>query len=556
METVYHDLVGVERRVNGIIETFSKDEDFQPEMQAELQRSIEVVEHILGIHAETTGAVQKHLLAGSQLDKVELAIVRLSLEVLKVEASFDDYNAHNDTLSAAIVEAKKEFVEPLRHAINPSQQVKSQIRKLGNKMAELLESGAAVTEHIIDPLDTLYNEFVKATKYAKLVSEQLGLYLAESSEQNKPVTLDSLLDILSSVSKKVFGNPEESVGASLSGVITSIKSQVSSVLEKWEQASASVKVTKEIAPWMIRSQQFKSGFAVNAEMEKQLESQNEEILLLISDVKSKTQYQQEAKIKIDLLEKKMEIAKFQSDKAVALEAEVAKLKEKEQSYTEVIEQLQEDVARMEQENAQYQKLTRRTGSTPKRGERDFAGQAMPGMGLKHGHGMDLQDSLEMLMDGDLASQFESLKSALKYLRAENTRLKSSLAMKSSQGLFNRNDPLMKRAQRGSLTTSSDTKILMPNTNPSIPNQNSADSKIIPKIIQKSKELALEANELLLTTKVVDLTMKVPERGTWKSSKDPTAQYRNRELKFAHLVRQSEDLYDDVRQISVKIVGHQ
>jgi flagellar biosynthesis chaperone FliJ len=154
-------------------------------------------------------------------------------------------------------------------------------------------------------------------------------------------------------------------------------------------------------------------------MEKQIESQNEEILMLISQLKLKDQQHQETKTKIDLLDKKVEVAKNHAEKISNLETEVTKLKDKERHFTEVIEQLQEDNMKIEQENAQFKKLTRRAGlaSSPNTPRKDGSGgggeMGSPGSAggvngvkavLRHSHGMELQDSLELLMDGNIAAQ--------------------------------------------------------------------------------------------------------------------------------------------------------
>jgi hypothetical protein len=170
---------------------------------------------------------------------------------------------------------------------------------------------------------------------------------------------------------------------------------------------------------------------------------------------------------------------------------------------------------------------------------------------------------------------------LKYLRAENSRLKANIALNSCKGLFNANDPLMKKASKtgnrfgtsNGFSLSHSTEAMSGSTvdttnsgnKPAIPPSTSVNSSTastakaapelekIPEIIRDTRTLLLEAQDLGVQAKVVDLTLKKPERGTWRSSKsDPVIQHKLHANKVIEMARRSAVLRDAVREAATKV----
>lgn len=97
--------------------------------------------------------------------------------------------------------------------------------------------------------------------------------------------------------------------------------------------------------------------AVNVEAERKVAHLNEEIQGLFRGIRTKDQTIQEANVKIELMERRMEAVKKQAEAITNLEAEVAKARKAERSYEEAIEQLQTDLDTREQENSKLKQLT-------------------------------------------------------------------------------------------------------------------------------------------------------------------------------------------------------
>ena len=112
-----------------------------------------------------------------------------------------------------------------------------------------------------------------------------------------------------------------------------------------------------VAPWVTRIAEVKAALAVNIEAERKVASLNDEMQGLVRTLRVKDQNIQEAIVKIELMERRMETVKKQADTIVDLETEISKGKKQERAYEEAIEQLQADIDAIEQENARLKSLS-------------------------------------------------------------------------------------------------------------------------------------------------------------------------------------------------------
>lgn len=141
---------------------------------------------------------------------------------------------------------------------------------------------------------------------------------------------------------------------------------------------------------------------------------------------------QESGVKIELLEKRMETVKKQADQAN--EEILTKTRSQEQMYAEALENLQTEFDALEQENLALKKNAAKKEekrlSVPKKTEYDL---------LEDGSGLLENENVNVF---EMNGQLESLKAAIRYLRAENAHLKGTdvirrLDLDSSGALTNK-----------------------------------------------------------------------------------------------------------------------
>jgi dynactin 1 len=103
--------------------------------------------------------------------------------------------------------------------------------------------------------------------------------------------------------------------------------------------------------------EIKAALAVNVEAERKVAQLNDEMQGLVRSLRAKDQNIQEAGVKIELMERRMEAVKKQADTIADLENELAKARKQERAYEEAMEQLQADLDTLEQDNAKLKTMT-------------------------------------------------------------------------------------------------------------------------------------------------------------------------------------------------------
>lgn len=119
---------------------------------------------------------------------------------------------------------------------------------------------------------------------------------------------------------------------------------------------------------------MKAEVLVNRDMERKLQQHNEEIMKLVKDIKAKVspehvtilrrflifvllqdQALQESFVKVEILERRMEVARKEVENVHLLEDNLEKAKAQTQMYSEAMENLQTEYEALERENAQLKK---------------------------------------------------------------------------------------------------------------------------------------------------------------------------------------------------------
>jgi ribosomal protein L3 len=116
-------------------------------------------------------------------------------------------------------------------------------------------------------------------------------------------------------------------------------------------------------PWEERSKVIKAEIVLLDKLKEENLKQKSDIQGYATQAREKEQQLQEAKVRIEILDKKIQVVKQQAETIAQLEASVAKHKEQEIMYEETLETLHGENDALEKENL---KLKRERGRTGKR----------------------------------------------------------------------------------------------------------------------------------------------------------------------------------------------
>ncbi|KAI9344183.1 dynein associated protein-domain-containing protein [Zopfochytrium polystomum] len=562
------DLQPIEKRLDALLQALKLDEPLPSDLMTELQRHKTQMEYIAdrNIKYENISSIGVQNWATASVDSIATSINQLECELDRLPGCFN-LTVDDSTLINSVNEIKTSYVGSFQEAKEAIRQFKIAVRKLRRRMDEIIDRKQTFKLDFVFELPELNKQVLKTVDYLAVLIAHISTHIQNEAEERLAPSVVILLQLSQIASESQLSSREDRPGTALAAFVSKLQERVEELQDRLNEQSTLERVVMKPPPWIDRSLTLKSEFLINTDMQRQIESLNDEVIVLVTEVNQKRQYYQEASVKIDLLERKLEGSRGQADKIANLESRVQRLMEKEREFAEAAEHLQEENRRLEQELTQQKRLSRRpekygspspaakkltpTMESTAKLENIFSEVSSTVVNpLPRSGGMDIQESIEMLMDGNIAAQFDSLRSALRYLRAENSRLKAQRLRDVSNVLFAPSDPLMRKHYSVAHSEPAESYYATSRV-PGISQAQMTD------LLRDSKALIRDVQEAGVSLKVVDVAKKggsgKPAGARWSSLQtEPLFQFKSQVEKMNQLAKRGQNITERVKQFSAKM----
>ncbi|KAI5998160.1 dynein associated protein-domain-containing protein [Pisolithus albus] len=424
-----------------------------------------------------------------------------------------------------------ELFEPLQKLLDQCKSAKVLSKKLTKRLEEVIQDSAALKAHLVPQLKSLSNAVPELVNFGISLAQQVIPHLGDARSAKSPFQLTTVLSYakqtaISTVVKDM--RPGISWWEAVSEAISTLAAESNKLLPLALESENVWKITGT-PPWVARIEEIRASTAVNAEAERKAGQLQEEVQGLVRTLKARDQNLQEATVKIELMERRMEAVKKQADAIVELEIELSKARKQERAYEEAMEQLQADLDTLEQDNAKLKAMAapekQATGNQPTEPEN-----------------VPVEGSFET---SHLLDQIEALRGTVRFLRTENSYLKGQDLLKEIQALPPLPDPV------GRVTT--------PPLDPSGTSDTDESDDDVPTTPPTLRSLATETKMLYRNVirfssspRVVDLSVLHAKRAEgegkpvkgWMRKKDmPAHQILERKLEAEHLRKRVKGLLD-------------
>ncbi|EXX79593.1 Nip100p [Rhizophagus irregularis DAOM 197198w] len=517
MGQVYHDLVGTERRLNGIVDLLRKEDLKEADCIEDIQRSIAQLEHLAEIYLSNTKIDEADkLYAYSRGLDLNADTIAVSLGHLKQAVALACKDEEIN-VTEEIDKFNSDFFLPLQSLVSQSRSSKVMARKLIRRLDDMADQNAGLKSDLLTQFKICFTLSTKLTTFCQEVRKGIFAYINEKKDTKEELLLSGLQKTIHQVTENMLGTNELNMWDGCTKSLLSICQEISNLNNAINDPENTTYVVKGEAPWNIRAKEIKAEALVNAEMERKAQQQQEEIRELIKEKKLKDQLLQEANVKIELLEKRMENVKKQADMITALEQELQNSRKQETDFEEAMENLQQEIDSLEQQNKNFILLAGNIedGAVPSRNTE-----------LKD---EDNEDDLRMYADANplenqrLASQIESLKFAIRYLRAENSHLKGKDALNALDWHL---QPRRRRALR-----------------------DQSEGELLKSVASEAKSLLKDFRTVSASPRIIDLTKTLENQKQWRPLKKTSEyQYQVQQSVMYTLQQRSNELKLKLRQL--------
>ncbi|KAF8610746.1 hypothetical protein BDV93DRAFT_517841 [Ceratobasidium sp. AG-I] len=405
---VYPDLLPMEKRLDMHVDLLRRDEFRIMECVSDVSKMLSQFEHLAdtafsGFEADLA---ERELDLAMQLDcDLDSFVAAIGLTKTALENSVRDEDTvveHGD------LDVEQTLFEPMTQILEQCKSAKIAFRKLVRRVEDLIQETSAVKLALIPQLTALTVTMIKGCDFGIQLAQRIGAYLADVRGQKHSFQLAAVLQHVRDTAAETMGQRTTASWGAVGQLVAGLVKDANALMEPALEAENIVKVFGE-APWSVRIAEVKALSAVNVDAERTVNKLNEEIKDLIRSIKTRDQNIQETSVKIELMERRMETVKKQADAIVDLEGDLAKARKQEKAYEEAIEHMQSEVIELEQENLKLKQMT----AAPDRNA--------PGIQPANDDHVVATGDLEA---SHLLEQIESLRGAVRFLRHENSYLKS------------------------------------------------------------------------------------------------------------------------------------
>lgn len=357
-------------------------------------------------------------------------------------------------------------------------------------------------------------------------AQDLNIYINSIRETNDAFEFTKIIEFVNNAAQAL--NIKDVTSADgwnrVDDFVDAFAETFNNVLQTSLEPDSIVKLISE-EPWLVRIEEFKSVTNHNIEAERAVSKLTNDVKELVREIRNKDQTLQESSVKIEVMSKKLDTVRKQTEILESMEGEVSRLKKQEKTLNDALDVLQNDLNNVEQENDTLKQSATKIDQTQGLNT-PMSTAAIEGLVGNEG-------SLDKSV---LIEKIDSLMSIVKYLKSENSYLKSRDRLSTLKSL----KPLtMHRPPTPTLLTDSENDSDSDSGEESLPEKPSVHELSV-----QGRSITYKLVDHLASKKVVDLS-RLKQGQVWQRSDcKPEQQLYKSQNESRKLIKKAEAFLQD------------
>jgi dynactin 1 len=400
-EGALYELEPVERALNGWIDGLRRDELKERQCADELQRTIALMSHLAEVHISNglaSYADEVHMRTLIMQSHLENAASALSAARSMVQTAIpsqgdeDEHAQHFSRKTESVITSTRSAKVVISKAVRALEDFKTRSLSLAIDTIQTFEQCETATEEL--------------ASFSRQAGHDLCTLLHEEG-RTEPFTY---LEVQSSVHRTTstsFASSESDLFSTYANKLRTLTASLMDLAALTSDLEMTQEFERAPAPWVLRSQEFKSSKTVSIDAEEEirrLKDDNHERARLIA---MRDQTLEESSVKIELLESRMRDATKKNERITELEKKIEDAKKRETELSESIETQNKELATLESDREKWKKVAE-----------DAKALGIVAPGSKAGQERAVATAREMEA---LKTEIASLQAAVRYLREDNRR---------------------------------------------------------------------------------------------------------------------------------------
>ncbi|KAM0347928.1 hypothetical protein ACHAPU_004427 [Fusarium lateritium] len=407
-QNALHELEPVERALNVWIDGLRRDDLKEKTCADELHRTIALLSHLGEVHISTSLA--------NYADDIHMKTMIMQSHLDSAAVAFNTSRG----LVQRVVPADGDDEELAQHFVKKSDAVVTNTRGakvIAAKAVRALQDLRTRSLSLLPDTNEAFDQCYEATQELANLSRQIGLGLhnlfTTDESRVEPFTY---AEVQSAVHKTVLAVSTSSESDLFSTYLSKLRDVTAQITDLASLATDLDQVQEfdvAPAPWRLRSQELKALKTIPVDAEEELRRLKEEHSEARRTIAQRDEHLSTAVLKIETLESRMRDAQANIDRITQLQIELEASGQQIGSLKEEIEKQDRELKNLESERDKWKKI-----ASDSRAFADGADAA----GAKAGQERAVATAREM---DALKKDIESLQSAVRYLREDNRRARTS-----------------------------------------------------------------------------------------------------------------------------------
>lgn len=441
---MFKELISVEKRIDAYIDLLRREELKEDECAQEYRRFVKMLEDFeFALLDGSSEAIDSDLAAKEQgsaiLLDLDLDTIAAALGNSKqsIASLYNEYNrqmgdnGQEGTVPSAApdfemrmdgLNIEENLFVPLQELINNIRSTKVPARKLVRRLTTLYENKEAVKMEAIMKLPGLGKSSSQLVAYASTLATTLGAYASNVRVNKAPFDLREVLTINMEAANEALHVPKNDLQRVFPTVLEETVHLSQTVTELLSAATEqdNVHPIHGTMPWVGRVEEIREEQANNAESQRLVSKQAEDLRDLYKQIKARDEVIEEFRIKIERLVKQLQKSRQDNEAVDKLREELSETTKRMKAYEEGNAALQVELEQMQQryEQALGESAGKTSKETGKDAETAISSGARIFSGTLGAHVPPGNYEVSYLLD-----QLEALQGVVRYLRSENSLLK-------------------------------------------------------------------------------------------------------------------------------------
>ncbi|KAF7543187.1 hypothetical protein G7Z17_g10936 [Cylindrodendrum hubeiense] len=413
-QNALHELEPVERALNVWIDGLRRDDLKEKKCADELQRTIALLSHLAEVHISgnlsnyADDVYMKTLVMQSHLDSAASTFNTLRGLVQRVVPCEGDEE-----------ELAQHFVKKTDLVITQTRGAKVIAGKAVRALEDLKTRSLSLLPETMDAFEQCGNATQEIAELARHIGLGLHDLLTSDESRTEPFTFGEVQNSIQKTVLATSSSNDSDLFSTYLGKLRALTTQITDLASLATDLDQTQEFDVNPAPWKMRSQELKALKTVPVDAEEELRRLKEEHSEARRTIAQRDEHLSTAVLKIETLESRMRDAQANIERITALQTQLEATGQQIGSLKEDIEKQDRELKTLESERDKWKKI-----ASDSRAFADGADTA----GAKAGQERAVATAREM---DALKDDIESLQSAVRYLREDNRRARTSSARLSS-----------------------------------------------------------------------------------------------------------------------------